>query len=519
MSDSSFAVKAQPFVCGGTAACFASAVIHPIDLVKVRMQLLGQGSKAAIPSPFAIAQQIVKAEGPGGLYSGLSAAMTRQATYGTARIGLHRVFSQKLVDYNNGKPIAFYQKALSGMGSGAIAVCIGTPFDTALVRMQNDGSLPAAERRNYKHVFDAFSRVAKEEGVASLWRGLAPNILRGMSMNMGMMACYDQSKEVVMKLTGDSDPKNPRLSTKLGAAAVAGFCCAFLSLPFDLVKSRLMSMKVNPATGLAPYKGVADCFSQVLAKEGPLAFWKGFSAYYGRCAPHAMIILLSIESVTAFYRKTFLGEDSESEAQAEKAMVESARVIGMLQTPSSRVSGAGLKTSFFHLQKKNEMLEDEVRQLRDQLDSKLKQLDSAKLADGSVFDVGTPVVALSSSHWGHYKEGQTGVIVNLSPTDSSDPLVKWDHSGEVFQTSRVKIQRSGGLTLSDGFESMEGLRVVALKSSAWGHYQEGSTGVIVRNNATDPVVRWDHTGEEYQTNRLKLSATVDNIVEEAVAKK
>lgn len=29
-------------------------------------------------------------------------------------------------------------------------------------------------------------------------QGLAPNILRGMSMNVGMMACYDQAKSTMM---------------------------------------------------------------------------------------------------------------------------------------------------------------------------------------------------------------------------------------------------------------------------------------------------------------------------------
>ena len=31
----SFAKTAQPFVCGGLAASFASCIIHPIDLAKV----------------------------------------------------------------------------------------------------------------------------------------------------------------------------------------------------------------------------------------------------------------------------------------------------------------------------------------------------------------------------------------------------------------------------------------------------------------------------------------------------
>ena len=80
---------------------------------------------------------------------------------------------------------------------------------------------------------------------------------------------------------------------------------ALFSLPFDLIKSRLMAQKPNPITGEMPYSGVIDCSLKIARSEGPLGFFSGFSAYYGRCAPHAMIILLSIESITNLYRKSF----------------------------------------------------------------------------------------------------------------------------------------------------------------------------------------------------------------------
>ena len=148
-------------------------------------------------------------------------------------------------------------------------------------------------------------RTTKEEGVGALYKGLAPNILRGMSMNVGMMACYDQAKEVVAGLLNDPMIDGPSLPTRMGASATAGFTAALFSLPFDLIKSRLMAQKPDPMTGEMPYKGVVDCALQIAKKEGPRGFFSGFSAYYGRCAPHAMIILLSIESITNAYRKSF----------------------------------------------------------------------------------------------------------------------------------------------------------------------------------------------------------------------
>jgi solute carrier family 25 oxoglutarate transporter 11 len=145
----------EPFVCGGAAATCASCVIHPIDLAKVRMQLYGQLNPGKpVPSFPKLLSDMVKRDGITSIYKGVDAAIGRQMVYGTARIGLHRKFSDKLVELNSGKPVSFFAKTLSGMASGAVAVCIGTPFDIALVRLQSDSMAPESERRNYKNVFD-----------------------------------------------------------------------------------------------------------------------------------------------------------------------------------------------------------------------------------------------------------------------------------------------------------------------------------------------------------------------------
>ena len=69
---------------------------------------------------------------------------------------------------------------------------------------------------------------------AALYKGLAPNILRGMSMNVGMLACYDQAKETVAKLLGDPMEGGPRLTTQIGASCVAvsfmtSCCCSMFA--------------------------------------------------------------------------------------------------------------------------------------------------------------------------------------------------------------------------------------------------------------------------------------------------
>jgi solute carrier family 25 oxoglutarate transporter 11 len=293
------AIAAEPFVVGGAAAMLASSCIHPIDLAKVRLQLYAVNNPGQPkPSISTMLGTMVRNDGIKSVYAGLSAALMRQAVYGTARIGLHRKFSNELQERNGGKPLTFLTKTLSGMASGSIAVCIGTPFDVSLVRMQSDSMKPAAERKSYTHVFNAISRIAKEEGVGKLYSGLVPNVLRGMAMNVGMLACYDQAKEVVATyVTKESLTQPPSLTTQVLSSLIAGVTTSVCSLPFDLLKSRLQDG--------AKYKGVIDAAQKVLLLEGPLAFWTGLGAYYLRCAPHAMIVLLAQEPIGQLYKKAF----------------------------------------------------------------------------------------------------------------------------------------------------------------------------------------------------------------------
>jgi hypothetical protein len=74
------------FVFGGVSGMFASAATHPLDLIKVRMQVGDKGKTASIVETGKI---VVKNEGLLALYKGLSASLLRQATYTTARIGFY----------------------------------------------------------------------------------------------------------------------------------------------------------------------------------------------------------------------------------------------------------------------------------------------------------------------------------------------------------------------------------------------------------------------------------------------
>lgn len=160
--------------------------------------------------------------------------------------------------------------------------------------MQADKGLPEAERRNYKNVFEAFSRIVSEEGVTSLWKGAVPTIIRATALNVAMLVSYDTVKETMEAKLGKDQPFKVQVSSSM----VAAVATAVVSLPFDNIKTKIQKQKPG-ADGKNPYSGVPDCFRKSIAREGLTGLWAGLPTYYFRVGPHAIITLLAAEQ----YRK------------------------------------------------------------------------------------------------------------------------------------------------------------------------------------------------------------------------
>jgi solute carrier family 25 oxoglutarate transporter 11 len=162
--------------------------------------------------------------------------------------------------------------------------------------MQADGTLPAAERRNYTGVVHALSDIVKKEGVGGLFVGASTTAVRAMALNMGMLASNDQAKEM-MKENGITG-----FPATLGASAIAGFFASFMSLPFDYVKTQLQKQKPGP-DGKMPFAGFMDCCGKTFAAGGPLKFYTGFPTSDVRSAPHAMLPLIILENIGDFQKR------------------------------------------------------------------------------------------------------------------------------------------------------------------------------------------------------------------------
>jgi len=169
----------------------------------------------------------------------------------------------------------FVTNALSAGTAASIAETCTISIDTAKVRLQIQGQTPNVAKP-YTSMSNCLQRIAAEEGVAALFKGLVPGISRQMvfaSLRLGM---YEPIRNFYYtKLEGGGDSSKSGLSTKILAGLTTGALAMCVAQPTDLVKIRLQAQGRLPAGQKPLYSGMVDCVRKTIAADGIAGLWRG----------------------------------------------------------------------------------------------------------------------------------------------------------------------------------------------------------------------------------------------------
>merc|ERR1712070_530216 len=230
--------------CAGAAAVFTVTFIHPIDVVKTRIQVAGKGEGGLGQ----VIGDAMKNEGPGAFYKGIGPAWLREASYTSLRLGLYEPV-KALVGADQ-KGAGFLRKFIAGALAGAIGSCAGNPFDVLKTKMMAN-----------KDSNDGLGHYAKEimklEGLAGFYKGFNTNVIRAMVLNATKMACCDTIKAYLVTsfaLEG--------LLLQFLAAFASGFFLTCTVSPFDKCRTLLMNQKEGEI------KSLGGAFMSIFKKKG-----------------------------------------------------------------------------------------------------------------------------------------------------------------------------------------------------------------------------------------------------------
>ncbi|RWA03464.1 hypothetical protein EKO27_g11638 [Xylaria grammica] len=276
---------AYPFWFGGSASSMAACVTHPLDLVKVRMQLRSGDGPKNMSGTF---MQIVRTSGPRGLYDGLTASLLRQMTYSTVRFGVYEDLKRRLTPEGQ-KPTLPLLIGLSSL-SGLLGGLSGNAADVVNVRMQQEAVLSESHKRHYRNGLDGMLKMARTEGLLSWYRGAWPNATRAALMNASQLASYDTIKVALMTYT----PLGDTTTTHFASSLAAGFIATTICSPVDVIKSRVMSAHTT--------KGLFSFIAEIYAKEGVSWMFKGWVPAFLRLGPQTICTFLFLEAHRKAYR-------------------------------------------------------------------------------------------------------------------------------------------------------------------------------------------------------------------------
>jgi dicarboxylate transporter 10 len=205
------------------------------------------------------------------------------------RFGVYETLKDRFT--TSEKKPSFLTLVAMASASGFLGGVAGNPGDILNVRMQHDAALPAEQRRNYKHALDGVIRVAKEEGVGRLWRGVWPNSSRAVLMTVGQLATYDGFKQLLLDNTSLKD----NLATHFTASFLAGFVATTICSPVDVIKTRVM--------GSTDQKSIVKLVTDITRTEGLKWMFKGWVPSFIRVGPHTILTFLFLEQHKKIYRK------------------------------------------------------------------------------------------------------------------------------------------------------------------------------------------------------------------------
>ncbi|OAA55539.1 succinate:fumarate antiporter [Niveomyces insectorum RCEF 264] len=287
-------------VAGGGAGMMEALVCHPLDTIKVRMQLSRRGRDAPRRGFVRTGVEIVRKETPLGLYKGLGAVVTGIVPKMAIRFSSFEWYKQLLhVDTSSGSGSGKGSgKGTSGNANGSKiflaglaagvteAVAVVTPMEVIKIRLQaqHHSMADPLDVPKYRNAAHALYTVVKEEGFGALYRGVALTALRQGSNQAVNFTAYTYFKDALRRAQPhlDSAQPLPTYQTTL-IGLVSGAMGPLSNAPIDTIKTRLQ--KTPAQEGVSAWRRVSIIAADMFKQEGFHAFYKGITPRVMRVAP------------------------------------------------------------------------------------------------------------------------------------------------------------------------------------------------------------------------------------------
>ena len=182
--------------------------------------------------------------------------------------------------HDNSPIETIFKDFLAGFTAAVIAKTANAPFSRVVTLLQTQDANPRVSSVNYTGgiprytgVFNALSRVTKEQGVLAHWRGLLPNIVAWVPMQAYNFTCKDFIKSMFPRY----DMKKQFwqwFGCNMASGALAGASSSAISYPFHFTSVRLQADVGVAGMGAGrEFAGMVDIFRKYVGTSLYTGFW------------------------------------------------------------------------------------------------------------------------------------------------------------------------------------------------------------------------------------------------------
>ncbi|XP_030633282.1 solute carrier family 25 member 15a [Chanos chanos] len=192
----------QKACSGSVASIFSSLALCPTELVKCRLQAmhemeaLGKIASGQRSTVWSVLKNVLRTDGPLGFYQGLTTTIAREVPGYFCFFGGYE-FSRSAFAYSMGRDkedIGIIPLMFSGGFGGACLWLLVYPIDCVKSRIQ---VLSLAGRQ--EGFLRTFIAIIRNEGVAPLYSGLTPTMIRTFPANGALFLAYELSRKTMME--------------------------------------------------------------------------------------------------------------------------------------------------------------------------------------------------------------------------------------------------------------------------------------------------------------------------------
>ncbi|AAW42258.1 mitochondrial inner membrane protein, putative [Cryptococcus deneoformans JEC21] len=177
-------------VAGGSAGGCQVVVTNPLEIIKIRLQMAGEitraeGGTAAPRGAFHVIKQL----GLIGLYKGATACFARDIPFSMIYFTSYAHLKKDVFhEGHHGKVLSFGELLAAAGIAGMPAAYLTTPADVVKTRLQSQAR---AGQTVYKGIIDGLSKIFREEGLRTLFKGGLARVIRSSPQFAVTLACYE----------------------------------------------------------------------------------------------------------------------------------------------------------------------------------------------------------------------------------------------------------------------------------------------------------------------------------------